>query len=1473
MILRMNATHRAGERRGAILLIVLTLLALFAVVALSFALYAESEALAARIRREAMSVAPNPDPLPAANGFLQQMLFTPATDTGTDTLSALRGHEMARLIYGGLPAAQVPYNGIGTVYEDLSANPQAAVTGITDRRLVVNYSWDNATSRIYDPEHLGIRNAANAAIVNAYIGKNAPYTYPDRNNMSVAVQDPTTGRIVLSSYHRPTLFNTARTDPQSWLAPPASTGLPNPNLIAAGSDDWLTAAGRFKMLRPRPADHVFAGTQDFPYPPMNPDGKYTGDVQNIVGTDGVQRNDAVWLNANLPVINWRGRNIIPLVAATVLPLDGRVNLNVAGNVKGGTSHHGFGPYEINAGQFLPDAPAMNNTRLGATTPNPRYTTLSSAAFGTPQGYAKVNWDAAGGAAAMVLPSAYQSDPTFGASGYGDPGEATNHPSLFNPFSWDAGSAPGKLFPHTDLRRAATRYSGTQSDYAPTFFGFGTPAPNSLNGFGLQNPSNINRALVTTISNSIQRPGLMPNYLDYTVGALQLNAGVLSRGPATLPVPPIPTGTGTDFSSATQLSSNTARLGAVDLNRPLADYRAPILPATVPAGALSPTNLGNRIAAETDRQTLARDIFVRLIVATGAKAIINPVSGTMQLPQPTAAPGTYTLVAANDTTQIEYDALRYLAQLAANAVDYIDNDDINTSFVWNPVTATTIPIVGQDTSSLSPAQALLNFAATAINDRVVFGVEKPRVLLNEVYAEIANDPSDSGSNKANKDFKVRFWIELSNPGGTTSPVDPNQAFGDTSVDLRNAVASVYRIDVHDNGNALRTDLFNPAVAASNVAGTTTSIPKLSFDFTGATATDPTAINNPFEGYGSNAAPPPGYGFRLIGPQLMAPGSGTEFLPDATMPPYDRMIQIPAAGVPNALEYTVTKVKHADIAATVANLANHAVVLRRLANPYIAFNDTPTAINPIYNPYITVDVFHDVAARDGIRVGEKKGMRPAGEPTATNTRASLGRQTPYYGHRDTLIPANTFEALQAGQPAMPAGLNGPSNPLSSFFNHNSNFTVPAEWLTHMDRPLINQMELLHVPGVKPHELTYKFTTGNTGAPVYHQHVAQWTSATVPLYRALELLNVKTWMNGVANGGRTPGKINVNAIWDKRVLQSLLDPQGSNGFTSADIDTIWTNLFTTASSAATRTKNFPDVSKTFDEYDELAGDNRDQLDRPFKSLGVAAFVPGGLMPLDTANRSTGLGDTILRSGMPPGTPAIFGGVGTHPYQKAEMLRKMQNNITTTTDTYMVVMTVGYFEVRNTGTISPTNPVVLGKEVFDEIPGDMRAKFFAVVDRSMLGTAANPIAGAPTQVSDLWMSETATGNPAVPPGSQAVQFRANGINGGKILISYEGRVGEVQIGTTLKVGTGANTQTVVVTRLGFDSDANGTVDPGEPQGFDQPSGIATITVTGLTAVVPAGTSISNGTLGNPGAQPNFDVGDPRYSGVVPYFGRIYPR
>ena len=108
----------AGRRRGAILLVVLTMLALFAVIGLSFVLYAESEANAARLYKEGASANTKPiDPTDAVNGFLGQMIFQQG-----NTNSALYGHELSRLMYGNAqfaPDRTSAYNGVGIYSEPL----------------------------------------------------------------------------------------------------------------------------------------------------------------------------------------------------------------------------------------------------------------------------------------------------------------------------------------------------------------------------------------------------------------------------------------------------------------------------------------------------------------------------------------------------------------------------------------------------------------------------------------------------------------------------------------------------------------------------------------------------------------------------------------------------------------------------------------------------------------------------------------------------------------------------------------------------------------------------------------------------------------------------------------------------------------------------------------------------------------------------------------------------------------------------------------------------------------------------------------------------------------------------------------------------------------------------------------------------------------------------------------------------------
>ena len=101
-----------------------------------------------------------------------------------------------------------------------------------------------------------------------------------------------------------------------------------------------------------------------------------------------------------------------------------------------------------------------------------------------------------------------------------------------------------------------------------------------------------------------------------------------------------------------------------------------------------------------------------------------------------------------------DALRWLAQLSVNMVDYIDSDDNMTGFQW-----TTTP-QGTDTGW-------------------VFGTEVPKLTLNEIFLQYNNDPTDPfptngmGIKTASKPYQLNVWTELLNPLPPAGPpLDPN-----------------------------------------------------------------------------------------------------------------------------------------------------------------------------------------------------------------------------------------------------------------------------------------------------------------------------------------------------------------------------------------------------------------------------------------------------------------------------------------------------------------------------------------------------------------------------------------------------------------------------------------------------------------------------------------------------------------------------
>ena len=195
------------HRRGMILMVVLILLTLFAIVGLSFALYASSEAEASRLYRDAQ-VAPVPDLDPEAllTYFLGQLLYD--VDDSTGVYSAMRGHSLARTMYGyNYPRAvgdptflpnTVPFNGPGRLHSQPGLTPTNPF-GMDDYNLINYTFFQQDGGFLRDPE----RGTSQPGVPGPFIGGfNAPYTYPDLNNMFLAAVRAD-GTVLAPSFHRP----------------------------------------------------------------------------------------------------------------------------------------------------------------------------------------------------------------------------------------------------------------------------------------------------------------------------------------------------------------------------------------------------------------------------------------------------------------------------------------------------------------------------------------------------------------------------------------------------------------------------------------------------------------------------------------------------------------------------------------------------------------------------------------------------------------------------------------------------------------------------------------------------------------------------------------------------------------------------------------------------------------------------------------------------------------------------------------------------------------------------------------------------------------------------------------------------------------------------------------------------------------------------------------------------------------------
>ena len=1445
--------HGVDQRRGVLLIVVLAMLSLFAIVGITFVFFAGGKAEYARITAEVQNsgTLQFPDDGSAAfNTFLANLIFPapPPTSTAprTSYFNALRGHDLTTLMYGGQIGSTLAWNGIGLFDEAVTAPEYGGL----NRRQIVNFTLFPAMNQIVDPEYSNpAGRPAGATPAGTYIPKNAPYTYPDVNNYFLAAICPATGEVLLPSFHRPQLFGPL--DPS------------NPN--------WTNPQGKFLTLRPRPAEHP-----NFPPVPPNPDGTYTGDVQNLRGSVGVQKNDSLWIDIGLPPITApNGKRYKPLVAPLIVDLDGLLNLSIHGNRLNGGAHrsgNGLGPWEVSlekaAGAFVVFVVEARNlvaTRpgTGGLTNRAGATTRAFAPYiphQLPQ-YAQVPWVGVTGPNALRIPGQggaplYDDAPTY-SNGY----DSTNnpfpqHPSLYHPHEWPAFPSGGmpRTFSLPDLKLLHFAYAAHPEDYAPLEVGgfassfLGSSgigsfpstliAANTPNNYRLK-PSHRNRMLFTTYSYSLDRPG----------------------------------GWGYFYAGGPLTPNPLANLPPINLNRPLADYREDM------NQPLSPTNMGNAAQATIERQLLAQDIFIRLVAAMMPN-LINPV--------PVPVNGQYQLVnpLPFGPTDPKYATLRQLAQIAVNIVDYIDNDDIMTPFQWDPNTPT----------------------------EVVYGVEKPRLVINEVYSEVTNDPADPTfggiSTPAARPAHVRFWVELHNPTSNPYPPPPHGPLGDGSVTLHNGNFNPFRLLIAQNpGGKIGAAVRDPA----NHTGDPGAVP-IQFNF-GPAAGTPVAVVPPANGK-------PAAGMVLCAANVPQVHGASEFNP--IFPVGTPVIAAAAAGNPDSLTYLFPLNQALNANTLNPVLKDHIVVLQRLVNPY-----QPPGPN---NPYVTVDYLEHVPSFDAIQreagaihdrnpkqwdgMTVKPGYDPVDIPAAGDPvvrRHALGKVQPLAGvcipqppAPNTEYPVYSFptsfvvrqEPVDNGGNPVPGvrhtflrqnsrvpDVFNPS-PLPPTFNpgppaslnNGETLMTPYDWLVHLDRPLINQIELLHVTWGRPHDLTQQFMTSSGGNinkfTGSMEQLLRQNPQFALLYRALDLLRVQPHISGVPLGGRIAGRINLNTLRDKRVWDALLDANG-NIFDQSFVDGVWGTFM------MSRTPNMPmrmaadgtphpcpvPGATVYDNHSPSG-------DRPILPFGTNSLPSGGgtLIAGTTDAKAYGGGvglvtDTLLRGFVVGGNFVPYLTVpppwALHPYQNAEAVRKIFNNVTTVSHTFAVWVTVGYFEVEQElpTAVPGVNFTRLGREYYREVPGDTRFQFFAIVDRSLIAVDAASYVAFRNGTGSLSLPQQqppffTTLEANAPAGSNTLRIYAPFSSGW-----HQGQQVPITRDQYLAVGVGGTLEIVRVQEV-----------------TSQPNGNADLRV---TVVWPTpgptlsyhhyhGDCVSNVVPANPGPQPNFDVHLPSYQNVVPFWTRL---
>lgn len=1277
-------TKTDAKRSGMILLIVVAFLSMFLVVGTTYLLVADSIRrtsdfdLNATDKRSDYALMPDIDPRYMFNFALGQILYDVSDPVlvGTKvvtTNSALRGHSLARDIYGGYilgGANDRPFQGSGKTNAELG-----------QANYIVRIAQDGTVSPIYDPER-GLRAGVNPnpTKISSW---NPPYTFSNNHHL------------YLGSYKLDT------------------TG----NATVTASFNGLDSVG------------------------------LNLDVKNLEGYPG--GNDSIWIDAGFPVMTTAdGRKYKALIAPLILDLDGRINLNVAGNLMqrkpdpgpdpkdpfyhyyngDHASNQGWGRWEINPKKLIESYSVLNPPGSPAGSPfNPLFITQSPFPFPPPPMGPMV--DPVAENEFLRLLSFTVPSTENGTTGVTNPPtipqppNSTKSAALNSTFAVDnqwrtfGRFSQGKYLPFNSSSPTITSFftnkphSYAQVDFngagdyvpagpngmPPQTWGPESVKPNFVNGTGfpiLLNAQGVKQDFGNGQASELFLDGNSLNYHARNFNPYRTQSG--ASGVSTVfPVSETASilrwqGKGEPFTKS-QLAQLLPKSLGLDMpyasaasgGTPDAIFRQRIrnmvttLSADLDRPAMVPIDLdpnykvvGNNSPNDYPLRSVDTVVSTPNITTPSLKLDLNrtlrsfpPYTSTSGLFYDKSAPSWTNTESAikfanedreafagaifnylknitgftdsDNTILIIQQTNRWLAQLAVNIVDFIDTDDFNTRWQWTP---------GQ----------------------WVFGVEMPRLVINELYVQCQNNKNDMLANDTATDpYDINTFIELYNPliADTIYGTNPgtHKAVLQYAIDPTDPtnVASNYKLVIAKRGKTTDPAMFSDNVAAKITEIDTNSVPNKvnyhgAFDFTSPMAAPPTLPLNTAEVTTWQD------GDQIVDVDTCKLLRDSADLRTLATPAFNGAFNFKNA----SLNMTVPR------ANTPGLNDSPAVFLQRLVMPGLPFENDQTKL--LYNPYITTDSFnaknmHDYRERDQL---QQKGAMIA-DPLLKVKSAS--RLSPFLDST-----GNSFYNGANAQPSDP--------PTFNFKNNNGN----KPWFTFLDRQLINPLELIHVPCCKPHELTQMATRWGDLAGQSYPFAANWPwfDENTRLYRFLEAVGVSTLQAGEAMHGRALGKVNVNTMHSEEVFQAVADAAPANNFTAGDLNTVG------------------DVKTG---YGKLVS----QL--PILSFGQANYTAG--MVKYGLNRSL-MGYTV---GNKPNENildvASFNADGPNvaTYARKELLTKIGNSVTTKSNVFAVWITTGYFEVTD----DTVQPPTLGAEIGKADGINIRHRMFAIVDRTNMVNA----------------------------------------------------------------------------------------------------------------------------------------------------------